>query len=251
MFVYKITNIINKKVYIGQTKTSLKRRFKQHLKQTVCKKLSNAIKKYGSENFTIECIEEVNCPKLLDEREEYWIKYYNSVKNGYNILESKKGFKLTKKQIKSYKENFKKRQHTPVIIKHVETNVEICFISIGECARFLNCNRTRIYEALRKSTRKYKKYLFRFANEDFKEPEQLRYPQERCVIGIDVKNYKIYLYSKLKNCNLDNFVADCVSNACKGKRNHTYKKIKWFYLTEFLLNYDLSKIRYPILTDGE
>jgi group I intron endonuclease len=88
MVIYKITNMINKKVYIGQTTTSIENRWKHHLKD--CKreknnKFYNAIKKYGSENFKIEVIEnEIEEQRLLNERERYWIGFYDSYKNGYN-----------------------------------------------------------------------------------------------------------------------------------------------------------------------
>ena len=48
--------------------------------------ISNAIRKYGVENFDFEIIENVNSQKELNMREEYWIRYYNSMTpNGYNL----------------------------------------------------------------------------------------------------------------------------------------------------------------------
>lgn len=87
-YIYKIINQINQKVYIGQTKISIEIRFKQHLndakrKKNVNRRISKAIKEYGKENFQIELLEE--CPNnLLNEREKYWIKKYNSFYDGYN-----------------------------------------------------------------------------------------------------------------------------------------------------------------------
>lgn len=87
-FIYKITNNLNNKVYIGQTIQKPIERFYQHCAKKCDKYISNmvihkAIFKYGKNNFTFEVIEEI--PKQqLNEREEYWIKYYNSYTNGYN-----------------------------------------------------------------------------------------------------------------------------------------------------------------------
>lgn len=87
-FIYKITNTINGKSYIGQTIQNVKDRFYQHC-ATKCSKavldmaIHRAIKKYGKSNFTVEVIEEVDSTNLND-RERYWIKYYNSYINGYN-----------------------------------------------------------------------------------------------------------------------------------------------------------------------
>ena len=87
-FIYKITNIINGKFYIGQTIQNVKERFYQHCATKCSKAVSNmaihrAIKKYGKSNFTVEVIEEIDSANLND-RERYWIKYYNSYNNGYN-----------------------------------------------------------------------------------------------------------------------------------------------------------------------
>lgn len=87
-FIYKITNNQNNKIYIGQTVKSVEARFQQH-KNNYTKPyfsqivLYQAFNKYGIDNFTFEKIEEVE-NNLLDEREKYWIKYYDSYYNGYN-----------------------------------------------------------------------------------------------------------------------------------------------------------------------
>ena len=90
MIIYKITNKINGKVYIGQTINTLNRRWKQHCQTTqcYCRLLHNAIAKYGKENFTVEQID-VACDRdELDQKEIYWIKHYDSMnpKKGYNLL---------------------------------------------------------------------------------------------------------------------------------------------------------------------
>lgn len=87
-YIYKITNNINNKVYIGQTVKSYQERFRQHqlnynkeyFSQIV---LYKAFKKYGIENFSFDPIEEVE-KEFLNEREKYWINYYDSYYNGYN-----------------------------------------------------------------------------------------------------------------------------------------------------------------------
>jgi len=90
MYVYKLTNIIDGKSYIGQTTRTVEERvlehFKYHLKpDRGCRKLSFAIKKYGVENFKIETIDTADSLEDLNNKEIYWIEYYNSMKNGYNL----------------------------------------------------------------------------------------------------------------------------------------------------------------------
>ena len=92
--IYKITNLINGKVYIGQTIQNVQNRWRQHVQDAYenqkCLHLCSAIVKYGKENFSVEEIEKCS-QELLDEREIYWIKEYNSQSEGYNITAGGKG----------------------------------------------------------------------------------------------------------------------------------------------------------------
>lgn len=91
-FIYKITNDVNGKVYIGKTLNTVESRWKEHCHDKDRRNMENrplyrAMNKYGLEHFSIETIEE--CYENLEEREIYWIKYYNSYvgwpdSNGYN-----------------------------------------------------------------------------------------------------------------------------------------------------------------------
>lgn len=82
--IYKITNKINGKSYIGQS-NNIERRFQEHQTKGSISRipLDIAIKKYGKENFSYEIIEECDISKL-NEREAYWIQQYDSIINGYN-----------------------------------------------------------------------------------------------------------------------------------------------------------------------
>lgn len=86
--IYRITNLLDNKIYIGQS-TSIGERFKAHIKcglgiDAPSNKLYIAMKKDGVENFTFEVLEECN-PVDLNEKEKYWIQYYQSNIYGYNM----------------------------------------------------------------------------------------------------------------------------------------------------------------------
>ena len=81
--IYKITNKVNNKSYIGQTRYTLEFRWRQHLNSKDNCYFHKAIKKYGSENFSVEVLEECDF-KDLDSREIYYIAKYDTFKNGYN-----------------------------------------------------------------------------------------------------------------------------------------------------------------------
>ena len=88
--IYKITNKLNNKVYIGST-VNLKNREQRHFKNLKdgthhSKKLQNAYFKYVENFFLFEAIESYDKIEndLLIEREQYWINFYDSYKKGYN-----------------------------------------------------------------------------------------------------------------------------------------------------------------------
>ncbi len=81
--IYKLTNLKNGKIYVGQTIQFEKRmNHHRHSKQPG---VDAAIKKYGWENFSVEILEECS-EEMLDEREIFWIAKLNSMfPNGYNL----------------------------------------------------------------------------------------------------------------------------------------------------------------------
>lgn len=89
--IYKISNSVNDKVYIGQTVFSIKKRWTEHVgiilndSKYIHRRyhLHRAMLKYGVDKFSIESVEECD-DSLLDDREIYWINQYDSYKNGYN-----------------------------------------------------------------------------------------------------------------------------------------------------------------------
>lgn len=95
--IYRITNLINGKCYIGQS-IDIEKRWNEH--KTIyshprCSHyhLYRAFCKYGIENFSFSVIEECE-QSLLNEREKFWIAYYNSFKQGYNMTTGGDGAEL-------------------------------------------------------------------------------------------------------------------------------------------------------------
>ena len=90
MIIYKATNKINGKCYIGQTRHSLEHRKTIHLrcaKKGVETHFYQAIRKYGEENFEWEIICSANDKKRLNELETFYIQKYDSIKHGYNMVD--------------------------------------------------------------------------------------------------------------------------------------------------------------------
>ena len=86
MLIYKVTNLINKKFYIGQEKNFNP----SYLGSGIL--ISKAIKKYGIENFIKEILENgISTKQILDEREIFWIEFLDAKNFGYNIASGGQG----------------------------------------------------------------------------------------------------------------------------------------------------------------
>lgn len=106
--IYKITNKLNGQCYIGQS-INIARRWKEHIQASISKnsRLYIAMRKYTIENFTFEIVEECS-EEQLNEKEKYWINYYDSYNNGYNMTQGgesgkKADYKYLVSQYKIYK----------------------------------------------------------------------------------------------------------------------------------------------------
>ena len=82
--IYKITNKVNGKSYIGQTRYTMEFRWRQHQHKKDNTYFHNAIHRYGVDNFKIEILEECNVEDL-NSREIFYIAKFNTFKDGYNL----------------------------------------------------------------------------------------------------------------------------------------------------------------------
>lgn len=94
--VYKITNKITGKVYIGITNQGAGARYRHHWYEARIGEpapIHRSMAKYGEENFTLEIIDFADTYEELKEKEKYWIKQYDSVNRdkGYNLTEGGDG----------------------------------------------------------------------------------------------------------------------------------------------------------------
>lgn len=95
--IYLITNLCTKKQYVGQVvqHRGYKTRFREHLcgtKYANTRLLSNSIKKHGPDKFKIELVEDNIPERLIDEKEIFYIKAYNTLAPfGYNMTSGGQG----------------------------------------------------------------------------------------------------------------------------------------------------------------
>ena len=102
-YIYKVTNKINGKIYIGKTVFSVSKRWREHCKEYTKERnnkrpVYSAMAKYGVDNFCVEQIDECT-EDILSDRERYWIEYYGSFKNGYNATSGGDGKSYIDRQL--------------------------------------------------------------------------------------------------------------------------------------------------------
>lgn len=189
MFIYKITNKINNKIYIGQSIRPIEQRFKRHINDAIKNKLdthfARAIRKYGKDNFICEEIDKADNQNELTLKEQYWIRYYNSVEKGYNETDaiSKCGgntyksktkdelleisSKIRKTKIGELNPNSKRIKCYNII-----TNEELFFNTTKECQEYFNEKHHRfITTRVLNQTKSLYKRMWRIAykNNDYGE----------------------------------------------------------------------------------
>jgi len=186
VFIYKITNHINSKVYIGQTSRKIEERWRNHCRKNhTTTAINSAIKKYGKENFTIEILFCVLQSEHLDTAERFFIKYYNCLApNGYNLDSGGNCLKrLSLETRKKLSEAKLGKKYGP---RHSETGDNIALGRCGKyfcvfeknsglfvgkwvnkckCARELNLNSSHIGACLKLKRKSHKGYIFKYLEE--------------------------------------------------------------------------------------
>ena len=110
--IYKYTNINNGKVYIGQTSKTLEERaLANGINYRECRRFYNAIRKYSWASFVPEILDTVESVEMANEREKYFISYYNSTDSdfGYNIALGGDNKKMSPETCAIISEKAKKR----------------------------------------------------------------------------------------------------------------------------------------------
>lgn len=155
MFIYKITNKKNNKIYIGQTIRLIEKRFQRHINDALNNildtHLARAIRKYGQDSFEITLIDTAKSQDELNIKEQYWIQKYNSINSeiGYNETDAiyKSGgntyMSKTKKELEQIVRKISKSKignrnpHSRKIkCFNVETKQEIFFDTVKQCQEY-------------------------------------------------------------------------------------------------------------------
>lgn len=155
MWVYKLTNKINGKIYIGKTTKTIEARWKRHVYKATTEtkgrlntRLSCAIRKYGPKNFTFTEIDRATTEEELSMKEKYWIKKEDCCNPsiGYNLTDDSVGgntYKYkTEEELSKIKEKLsacmlgeKNHRSKKVRMYNKETGEESVYGSLRELVR--------------------------------------------------------------------------------------------------------------------
>lgn len=205
--IYKITNIVNQKCYIGQS-IDIQARWTKHLsvynkQSTPDYELYRAMNKYGISNFTFEIVEE--CDKQsLNEREIYWIQYYDSFNNGYNMTIGGTACNGTNDKI----------------VYQYDLNGELInkYKSAHEAARANNIQFTNICKVCRGERKTAGGYNWSYERKDIEKPIKTIIKHNTAVIQYDKAGNQIAEYKSAKEAYRQTGINDTtIGLVCKGK----------------------------------
>lgn len=217
MEIYKITNIINNKVYIGKDVSCDNNYYGSGVY------IKRAILKYGKNNFTKEIIDTSDSYEELSIKEKYWISFYKKSQTLYNLTDGGDGGDTwsSNPNLKSLKDKYYK----PVLIDGVE------YESISLVSRLFNLERGVIKHRLKS---------YNFQNYLYKDNE------------LNVKNGKFIdkIESRRKKISIDGVIYKSISDACKELdkqydyilwRLQSKSYIDWFYISDSTTNRELDR----------
>jgi group I intron endonuclease len=214
--IYKIENLINHKIYIGQS-VEIEKRWQKHLSAKDDFVIHRALHKYGKENFSFQIIEECNLLDL-DKKEKYWITYYNSlVPNGYNMIQGGSngaGFAKGKKVLQySLNGEFLEK-----------------YSSANQASLITGIDHWSICACCRGEYRQAGGYQWKYSEDKEKEIKSIKKRTNYEVLQIDVKTDEIIQeFSSIKEATAKtNIASSTICNVCNGK-GKTAGGFKWKY----------------------
>ncbi|MGN1312213.1 MAG: GIY-YIG nuclease family protein [Bacilli bacterium] len=213
-YIYKISNDINDKIYIGKTLNTIQERFKEHCRDYLKREeekrpLYSAMKKYGIEHFQIQEIEQCY-DEDASNREIYWISYYDSYKKGYNATLGGEG-----------KQKYNHQEILNLLRQGMSTNeiiskIGCCKDIIYDIAKNNNINLAMISQ--KDTAKKLSKKVAQY-------DKDMNYKQTFNSVADAAR----WLYEQKIIPTLSSGVRTHIAEVCNGKRKTAYQSI-WKYI---------------------
>ena len=219
--IYKIKNNINHQIYIGQS-YNIEKRWREHLHDSINENnkdfnmvIHKAIRKYGRENFSFSIIEKCSKEELND-KEIYWIKFYDSYYHGYNCSKGGNNYDHLGKIVQLY---------------DFDGNYITEYPSIKDTAINLKRSYNVVCQVLYGQRKSCAGFQLKF-KDDLKIIKKYQSNQGGCkkVYQIDKNTNKILnvFYSVNEAARKINLDTSSISKVCRGKLK-THGGYKWSY----------------------
>ena len=220
--IYKIQNKINGHIYIGQSK-NIEARIRSHINSSFNANdkdynmiIHKAIRKYGEKNFTYEIVEECLLSEL-NEKETYWINYYNSFHNGYNATTGGDSSYLKKgKEVELY---------------DFDGNYIKSYPSVSIAAKELGVRAATIYSILKGERLSTKNYQFKYKEDTTTTISKYSNRQggKKKVYQYNDDNNLINIFESAAQAGRElDIDSSAIIKVCKGKLKHC-GGYKWSY----------------------
>ena len=219
-YIYMISCLVNNKAYIGQTSVSIDKRVRGHilsLGKNNSTHLQKAFVKYGVHNFIVEELDCVECDSFGDLHkdilEKFYISYYKTFENGYNMTEGGEG-------VKGYKYPEEKRIERALITKKFLDNhpEHLKLLKRNVLEYFSNpVNRARKSLQTKKQWEKQRFILEKGLKAAQTKAKEAR---KKPVLQFDLSGNLIREFSSIKDAKI--FIGGCpnIEACCKGKPKH-------------------------------
>lgn len=247
MVIYKITNKVNQKIYIGLTRQPLKLRFRAHCfrKKTA---ISLAIHKYGKENFTVEVIDTASHIEELQIKERYHIAQCNSFyPNGYNLTIGGENSQITentknkisitlKKQNRPMNDdtkkafnNYLKSKQQKVFQYTLDLQLVNIYSSLKEVSLIAGYSSKQLGRAIHNRTGIYKNYYWKLEKKEPRKPKPN--PQRKTLYCFDLQGNRVAHYYPANSVENGYFHLSTICYAISKQK--AYKGHYWSYDKNF------------------
>ena len=209
-YIYLLTNVVNNKVYVGQTIRSIKARVWEHFNKKSKYAISLAIQKYGKNNFVskelckVSALTKDELIKLLNEKEKFYILEYDSLcdHKGYNIDKGGGQASYNKKPVCQYN-----------LMKDLINTYE----SATDAYNLTGINYSDISKCCLKKATTAGGYFWTFLGENLILPEKLIIPN-RIVSKYTLNGEFVCRYSCVNEISDDKRLLNRIRNCCVGRQ---------------------------------
>lgn len=211
--IYKITNLQNNKIYIGQS-LNIEQRWQRHLNSKDESAIHLAIQKYGKENFSFSIIEECQ-PEELNQKEIYWIKELNSqLPYGYNMSPGGKGG--APRAVQCYNEDGKFIQE---------------FSSITAAAEWANTPLEKIVSCCREPNRYFAgNFQWKYSDDTTAIISSRKKRKSQIIYQFDLQGNLINQYNSITEAAQASHIDKSTICACCNGRQKTGGGYQWSYI---------------------